>query len=91
MGADFAAGEGTRGRGWACRLSAWPRRLARLDEELGQYTRVARYLSLDLGRPVRSLADGYPENTITLTGKITERLLGQLWIHHGAPGTPAGW
>ncbi len=37
-----------------------------------------------------ALADGYPENAIALVGKITERLLKQLWIHHGAPGTPAG-
>ena len=36
------------------------------------------------------MADGYPENAIALVGKITERLLKQLWIHHGAPGTPDG-
>ena len=65
-------------------------RLARLQAELDEHARVARYLHLDLGRPVRSLADGYPENAIALTGKITERLLKQLWIHHGAPGTPDG-
>ena len=61
-----------------------------LQGELAEHTRVARYLGLDLARPVRSLADGYPENAIALTGKITERLLKQLWIHHGAPGTPDG-
>ncbi|MFI5069155.1 MAG: hypothetical protein ACHP9Z_34955, partial [Streptosporangiales bacterium] len=65
-------------------------RLARLQAELDEHARVARYLHLDLSRPVRSLADGYPENAIALTGKITERLLKQLWIHHGAPGTPDG-
>src|SRR5262245_4473884 len=65
-------------------------RLARLQAELDGHARVARYLRLDLARPVRSLADGYPENTVALVGKITERLLKQLWIHHGAPGTPAG-
>jgi len=65
-------------------------RLLRLKEELDDHARIARHLGLDLDRPVRSLADGYPENAIALVGKITERLLGQLWIHHGAPGTPAG-
>jgi len=65
-------------------------RLARLKAELDEHARVASYLGLDFGRPVRSLADGYPENAIALVGKITERLLRQLWIHHGAPGTPNG-
>lgn len=65
-------------------------RLAGLKAELDEHARVARYLGLDFGRPVRSLADGYPENAIALVGKITERLLKQLWIHHGAPGTPNG-
>jgi energy-coupling factor transporter ATP-binding protein EcfA2 len=65
-------------------------RLLRLQAELDEHARVARYLGLDFGRPVRSLADGYPENAIALVGKITERLLKQLWVHHGAPGTPAG-
>ena len=65
-------------------------RLLGLQGELDEHARIARYLGLDLGRPVRSLADGYPENAIALVGKITERLLKQLWIHHGAPGTPDG-
>ena len=65
-------------------------RLLGLQGELDEHARVARYLGLDLARPVRSLADGYPENAIALVGKITERLLKQLWIHHGAPGTPDG-
>ena len=65
-------------------------RLLGLQGELDEHARIARYLGLDLARPVRSLADGYPENAIALVGKITERLLKQLWIHHGAPGTPDG-
>jgi hypothetical protein len=65
-------------------------RLLRLKEELDEHARTARYLGLDFGRPVRSLADGYPENAIALVGNITERLLKQLWLHHSAPGTPAG-
>ena len=65
-------------------------RLLRLKAELDDHARIARYLGLDFERPVRSLADGYPENAIALVGKITERLLKQLWIHHGVPGTPAG-
>jgi hypothetical protein len=65
-------------------------RLERLQAELDSHARVARYLGVDLSRPVRSLGDGYPENAIGLTGKITERLLKQLWIHHGAPGSPTG-
>jgi hypothetical protein len=65
-------------------------RLLGLKAELDQYARVARYLGLDFERPILSLADGYPENAVALVGRITERLLRQLWIHHGAPGTPAG-
>ena len=65
-------------------------RLQRLKEELDGHARVARYLGLDFDRPIRSLADGYPENAVALVGKITERLLKQLWVHHGLPGTPTG-
>lgn len=65
-------------------------RLAGLKRELDAHTRTARYLGLDLDRPVRSLADGYPDHTIAQVGRITERLLRQLWIRHGAPGTPTG-
>jgi Sulfatase-modifying factor enzyme 1 len=65
-------------------------RLARLKQELDAHARIAQYLGLDLDRPVRSLADGYPDHTIAQVGRITERLLHQLWIRHGAPGTPAG-
>ena len=65
-------------------------RLLRLKAELDGHARIARYLDLDFERPIRSLADGYPENAIALVGNITERLLKQLWIHHSAPGTPAG-
>src|SRR5215472_1409769 len=65
-------------------------RLLGLKGELDQYARVARYLGLDFERPILSLADGYPENAVALVGRITERLLRQLWIHHGAPGTPVG-
>jgi hypothetical protein len=65
-------------------------RLARLKEELDAHARIARYLGLDLDRPVQSLADGYPDHTISQVGRITERLLRQLWIRHGAPGSPAG-
>ncbi|HUY48549.1 MAG TPA: SUMF1/EgtB/PvdO family nonheme iron enzyme [Streptosporangiaceae bacterium] len=70
--------------------SALDTRLLRLQSELNDHARTARYLDLDFQRPIRSLADGYPENAIALVGKITERLLKQLWIHHSAPGTPGG-
>jgi hypothetical protein len=65
-------------------------RLLGLQAELDEHARVAHYLGLDFERPIHSLADGYPENTVALVGRITERLLRQLWLHHGAPGTPAG-
>jgi hypothetical protein len=65
-------------------------RLLRLKAELGDHSRVAAYLGLDFERPIRSLADGYPENTIALVGKITERLLKRLWLHHSVPGSPVG-
>jgi energy-coupling factor transporter ATP-binding protein EcfA2 len=65
-------------------------RLARLQAELDDHSRIGRYLGLDLERPIRSLGDGYPENAVALVGNITERLLKQLWRHHDVPGTPAG-
>jgi hypothetical protein len=65
-------------------------RLATLQTELAEHSRIARHLGLDFERPVRSLGDGYPENTIALVGKIAERLLKQLWTHHQVPGDPGG-
>ncbi|HVB43026.1 MAG TPA: hypothetical protein VNF47_10025 [Streptosporangiaceae bacterium] len=65
-------------------------RLERLQAELDSHARTAGFLGVDLSRPVRSLADGYPENAVALTGKITERLLKRLWAHHRVPGSPAG-
>jgi hypothetical protein len=65
-------------------------RLQRLKTELATHSRIAHHLGLDFDRPVRSLGDGYPENTVALVGKITERLLKQLWIHHEVPGDPSG-
>ena len=65
-------------------------RLVRLKAELDDHARIARYLGLDFERPIQSLGDGYPENAIAWVGKITERLLKQLWRHHDVPGTPAG-
>jgi hypothetical protein len=65
-------------------------RLVRLQAELDDHARIARYLGLDFERPIQSLGDGYPENAIAWVGKITERLLKQLWRHHDVPGTPAG-
>ncbi len=65
-------------------------RLGLLKAELDDHARIARYLGLDFERPIRSLGDGYPENAITWVGKITERLLKQLWRYHNVPGTPAG-
>ena len=56
-------------------------RLARLKVELDDHTRVATHLGLDFERPIRSVNDGYPENAVTLVGKITEKLLKQLWRH----------
>ncbi|MBL7498745.1 SUMF1/EgtB/PvdO family nonheme iron enzyme [Frankia sp. CNm7] len=65
-------------------------RLRRLRTELDGHARIARHLGLDFERPVRSLGDGYPENTIALIGKISERLLKQLWTHHEVLGDPSG-
>jgi len=65
-------------------------RLVRLKTELDDHARIARYLGLNFERPIQSLGDGYPENAIAWVGKITERLLKQLWRHHDVPGTPAG-
>lgn len=65
-------------------------RLSRLRLELDDHTRIAERLGLDLERPLRSLSDGYPENAITLIGKLTEKLLKELWRHHQVPGDPSG-
>lgn len=65
-------------------------RLQRLKDELDDHSRIARHLGLDFERPIRSLGDGYPENAISWVGKITERILKELWRHHDIPGDPAG-
>ncbi|WP_411133023.1 SUMF1/EgtB/PvdO family nonheme iron enzyme [Streptomyces sp. C10] len=65
-------------------------RLQRLRSELDDHSRVADRLGLDLERPLRSLNDGYPENAISLVGKLTEKLLKELWRHHGIEGDPSG-
>ncbi|MFI0818571.1 SUMF1/EgtB/PvdO family nonheme iron enzyme [Streptomyces sp. NPDC021098] len=65
-------------------------RLRRLRHELDDHSRVAEHLGIDLERPLRSLDDGYPENAIALVGKITEKLLKQLWRHHEVAGDPSG-
>jgi hypothetical protein len=65
-------------------------RLQRLQAELADHARIARYLGLDFERPIQTLEDGYPENTVAWVGKFTERLLKRLWRHHDVPGTPAG-
>ncbi|MCQ8829460.1 SUMF1/EgtB/PvdO family nonheme iron enzyme [Streptomyces malaysiensis] len=65
-------------------------RLRRLRHELDDHARVAEHLGIDLERPLRSLDDGYPENAIALVGKITEKLLKQLWRHHEVAGDPSG-
>ncbi|WP_433420892.1 SUMF1/EgtB/PvdO family nonheme iron enzyme [Microtetraspora malaysiensis] len=65
-------------------------RLRQLRNELDDHSRVARHLGLDFERPIKSLGDGYPENAIALVGKITERILKQLWRHYNVPGDPGG-
>ncbi|MFE2022222.1 SUMF1/EgtB/PvdO family nonheme iron enzyme [Streptomyces sp. NPDC059499] len=64
-------------------------RLRRLRGELDDHSRIADHLGLDLERPLRSLNDGYPENAVALVGKLTERLLKELWRHHNLEGDPA--
>ncbi|MGW3496150.1 SUMF1/EgtB/PvdO family nonheme iron enzyme [Streptomyces sp. NPDC001020] len=64
-------------------------RLRRLRSELDDHSRIADRLGLDLERPLRSLNDGYPENAVALVGKLTEKLLKELWRHHGVEGDPS--
>lgn len=64
-------------------------RLQRLRSELDDHSRIAGHLGLDLERPLRSLTDGYPENAVALVGKLTEKLLKELWRHHGLEGDPS--
>lgn len=63
-------------------------RLRRLRSELDDHSRIADRLGLDLERPLRSLNDGYPENAVALIGKLTEKLLKELWRHHRIEGDP---
>jgi hypothetical protein len=65
-------------------------RLQRLQGELSDHERIARHLGLDFERPIRSLGDGYPENTVALVGKACERILKELWRYHNVPGEPGG-
>ncbi|NUK51977.1 SUMF1/EgtB/PvdO family nonheme iron enzyme [Streptomyces lunaelactis] len=64
-------------------------RLRRLRTELDDHSRIADHLGLDLERPLRSLNDGYPENAVALIGKLTEKLLKELWRHHNIEGDPS--
>ena len=64
-------------------------RLRRLRSELDDHSRIADHLGLDLERPLRSLNDGYPENAVALVGKLTEKLLKELWRHHSIEGDPS--
>lgn len=64
-------------------------RLRRLRSELDDHSRIADRLGLDLERPLRSLNDGYPENAVALVGKLTEKLLKELWRHHNIEGDPS--
>ncbi|MFI9580313.1 hypothetical protein ACIHCQ_00300 [Streptomyces sp. NPDC052236] len=64
-------------------------RLQRLRSELDDHSRIADRLGLDLERPLRSLNDGYPENAVALVGKLTEKLLKELWRHHSVDGDPS--
>jgi formylglycine-generating enzyme required for sulfatase activity len=64
-------------------------RLRRLRGELDDHSRIADRLGLDLERPLRSLNDGYPENAVALIGKLTEKLLKELWRYHGVAGDPS--
>lgn len=64
-------------------------RLRRLRSELDDHSHIADRLGLDLERPLRSLNDGYPENAVALVGKLTEKLLKELWRHHGIEGDPS--
>lgn len=63
-------------------------RLQQLQGELNDHERIARHLGLDFERPIRSLNDGYPENAVALVGRATERILKELWRHHGVSGDP---
>lgn len=64
-------------------------RLRRLRSELDDHSRIPDRLGLDLERPLRSLDDGYPENAVALIGKLTEKLLKEIWRHHGVEGDPS--
>ncbi len=65
-------------------------RLAAAKAELDEHARIARYLGLDFERPIRSMADGYPENASRWSGRSPNGCCKQLWLHHDAPGTPDG-
>lgn len=63
-------------------------RLNELEDRLARNINMAERLQLDLDRPVRSLRDGYPENTVLLSGIMVETLLKHIWREAGIKGDP---
>lgn len=64
-------------------------RIAELSAKLDTYTPVENALGIDLERPVKSLRDGYPENSVALAGQIVEAILKHVWTVKGVSGEPS--
>ncbi|MBA4496319.1 SUMF1/EgtB/PvdO family nonheme iron enzyme [Paenactinomyces guangxiensis] len=62
--------------------------LEEICKELILYKNMEEYLGQDFERPIKSLQDGYPENTANLIGKILESLLKRIWINNKVKGDP---
>lgn len=63
-------------------------RLTSLEKRLGLLGSTGRFLGVEMVRPVRSLRDGYPENSINSAAQILEAILKCTWENHGFKGDP---
>lgn len=55
-------------------------RLKVLQDELRARERISYRLGLDVERPLQAALDGYPDSTLALVTRATERLLREFWL-----------
>ncbi len=65
-------------------------RLDDLRRKLESQRVVVTRLGLDVERPLKSVDAGFPENAVTLVGKLIERVLKESWNYYGVIGKPEG-
>lgn len=66
---------------------------SRLDDLRGKLKSqqvIVTRLGLDVERPLKSIDAGFPENAVTLVGKLIERILKESWDYYEVIGKPEG-